>query len=234
MKKQLSLAVIVTALNEEKNIVPCVVKLQAFLEKAVNSYQIIVVDDGSTDNTWAALAPFQHSENIITLKLEKNGGVGASIKRALAHVETEWFCWFPSDLEFLPQELLSPIKECDDTDIVTTYAGNALKVRSLFRYLLSKTFNTMMNQSFGLNLKYFNGITLYKKKAVEGLTIHSNRFFFHAELLVKCLKKGCSFKQVPLVLSPRNSGKSNAIKWPVFLDVATCYLKTFHEMTFKR
>lgn len=235
MKINQSLTVVVTALNEEKNILQCLELLKLFLSKHLLNYQIVFVDDGSTDETFAKVSSFGPDEKIKILKMEKNSGVGACIKAAIPHIETEWFCWFPSDLEFLPEVLLDALKFHESLDLIVTYPANSEKIRSRMRYYLSRTFTKIINVSFSLNLKYYNGITFYRKSAVSHLEINSNRFFFHAEFLIKSLKKkNCPYIEVPIIISARAGGKSNAIKLKVFADVMYCYLKNLWELKLDR
>jgi glycosyltransferase involved in cell wall biosynthesis len=233
MKSETSLTVIVTAYNEEQNILPCLQQLESFLEAHLNNYQIIMVDDGSTDRTFELVNANVLIKNLKVLKMNGNQGVGASIKTALPYVELDWFCWFPSDLEFLPTELLKPIALCSHNDIVITHAANSKVIRSDFRYYLSALFNKILNWSFSKNIKYYNGITLYRKILISNLEIESNRFFFHAELLLKCLGKTSKFAEVEIILTPRSNGKSSAIRFKVLKDVMYCYLKNVWKLRIK-
>ena len=233
MKSDIELTVIVTAFNEEKNILRCLKLLCEFLEKNLNIFQIVFVDDGSSDKTFELLKQNVIDSRIQILKNNKNYGVGSSIKAALPLVHTEWFCWFPSDLEFLPEELLKPLNSCSNQEIVLTYAENSKEIRSYYRQLLSIFFTKILNISFKKDIKYFNGITLYKKKLIANHSIYSNRFFFHAELLLKCLNSTNAYVEVPITITPRAQGKSSAIKLAVLKDVIFCYLKSFWELRIK-
>lgn len=235
MKFEFSLTVIVTALNEEKNIARCLELLNTYLDKNFTHFSIILVDDGSADNTLTIARNFKKLnmlQNLKILTMIHNQGVGASVKKALEEVDTDWLCWFPSDLEFLPEELSKLLTHCESNDVIVSYASNGNEIRSQFRYHLSKLFNRIINFSFSMNLKYFNGITLYKKKYIKDLEIHSNRFFFHTELLIKCLRKTNLYIEIPIRLTARHEGKSNAIKLLVLRDVIACYIKNIWEIRF--
>lgn len=233
MKFDQSLTVIVTAFNEEENILSCLTLLENFLETHLRSYQIILVDDGSLDRTVEIVHSKESIKNFSFLKMETNQGVGACIKKALPYVNSEWFCWFPSDLEFLPIELLKPISQCSHNDIVITHAFNSKVIRSPLRYHLSKVFNGVLNLSFALNLKYYNGITFYRKSVVLDFNVHSNRFFFHAELLLKSLRRTKKYQEVPIFITTRKNGQSSALKWKVLKDIACCYFINVWELRIK-
>jgi dolichol-phosphate mannosyltransferase len=234
MKINVGLTVIVTAYNEEKNIFNCITMLDHFLNENLESYQIIVVDDGSSDLTIDNFSLIPTKKDIELIRMGQNQGVGACIKKAFPQITESWFCWFPSDLEFLPNELLKPLAQCRDNDIVVTHALNARMVRSHFRYYLSTAFNIILNISFSKKIKYYNGITLYKKSAATNLRIKSNRFFFHAELLLRNINNKTKLSEVSIILTPRYEGVSSAIRYTVLKDIVFCYLNVLWELKIKK
>lgn len=233
VKNNLFLTVVVTAFNEENNVENCIKLLSEFLKNNVANYEIIFVNDGSTDGTQEKLAAASGVCCLKVINLEKNHGTGGAIKKALLVANGDWYCWFPSDLEILPDELSLPISHCQDCDLVITHFTNGYLVREKNRTLLSLAFVFFMNTFFGKNLKYYNGISLIRTSLIKGLELKSNRFFFHAELLLRVLSKTKNFVEVPIKLTPRYSGKSKAVKPKVFVDVITCSLRCFWELRIK-
>ncbi len=230
MRSDIFLSVVVTALNEESNVETCVSKLNKFLSGHFEKYEIIFVNDGSTDKTKERLDAIAGISQLKVIHLENNHGTGGAIKKAIPFIEGEWYCWLPSDLEILPEEILKPLALASQNDVIITYIENGHVVRSDFRNTLSKLFVKVMNLSFGKELKYFNGVSLIKTSLMKDLNINSNRFFFHAELLLKVLLKTKKFDQVAITLTPRTADVSKAIKAHVLADVIVCFIRNFWEL----
>ncbi len=233
MKIKKSVTFIVTALNEEKNVIPCLTELKNFLSTKFETFNIFFVDDDSSDKTYDLAQTITFPELKI-FKNEINLGAGGSIKKVLPLVNTDFFCWFPSDMEFHPSVFSSAFSFFDHNDIVVTYTDNSKKVRTKFRYYLSNIFTNLLNTIFSQKINYYNGTTFYNAHKFKQLNIYSNRFFFHAELLLRSLAYNPKIKQVNVSLSPRLHGKSSAIKIKTFADVGMCFLNCLWELKIKK
>jgi len=230
LEHQPSISVIVTALNEEKNVFPFLSHLRNFLETHHISHEVIFIDDGSSDRTFAEAHRLQSWTHLKTVRLERNHGSGGAIKEALKNTKGEWYAWLPCDLEILPEELLKPYELRQDFDVVITYFASGRETRSLFRRIMSFLFTGVLNLSFGQSLPYYNGLTLIRRDLIQPDQIFSNGFFFHAELLIRTLKTAKRTATVPIKLSPRLAEKPKALKFKVFKDVLLCFLRTFWEV----
>ncbi len=233
MKSSIYLSVVVTALNEESNVENCINKLSEFLDSNLERYEIIFVNDGSTDKTKEKLDSLNMTKNLTIIHLPFNQGTGGAIKEALPALKGEWYCWLPSDLEIQPEELLKPLALCSDMDVVVTYISNGHIVRTNFRNTLSKLFILIMNATFGTKLNYFNGVSLIKTKLLKNLDVKANRFFFHAELLLKVLQRTKKYTQTSISLTPRFSDRSKAMKPKIFIDVIFCFLRNVWDIRIK-
>lgn len=234
LKHQPVLSIIITAFNEEKNVSLFLNRLKKFLKKYEIDHEVAFVDDGSTDNTATEAYKFSDWKNLRIMKLSNNLGSGGAIKEALKLATGEWYVWFPCDLEILPEELLLPFEKRHNRDVVVTYFESGLEVRSWPRRLMSTAFTGILNFAFGLKLPYYNGLTLIRRSFIKEAEVLSDGFFFHAELLVRTLAKTDKIAFMPIHLSPRNAGKPKAIKYRVFKDVASCFLRTLWEVRLRR
>lgn len=233
MSLQPSISVIVTALNEEKNVYPFLTRLKNFLEVHHISHEVIFVDDGSTDKTFLELNRFQNWNNLKTLRLAKNRGSGGAIKEGLKVAQGEWYAWLPCDLEILPEELLKPYQLIQNNlDLIITYFATGRESRSWNRRMMSLFFTSILNLTFGLRLPYYNGLSLIRRSLMSPDKVASNGFFFHAELLIRTLCRTHQFTIVPIHLSPRLAEKPKALKFKVFKDVVMCFMRTFWEVKF--
>lgn len=230
MKNIPTISIIVTALNEERNVSPFLDRLKSFLEEGKFEHEVLFVDDGSTDGTYSEALKFSSWPNLKIIKLDKNMGSGGAIKMAIKEASGEWYAWLPCDLEIMPEELLRPLENRHGHDVVVTYFETGTMSRSLLRRFLSASFTSILNVTFGLKLPYYNGLSLIKRELVVREKVSARGFFFHAELLIRVLSKKRKVKFVPIHLSPRHLEKPKAISFKVFKDVVSCFLNTFWDV----
>jgi glycosyltransferase involved in cell wall biosynthesis len=224
-----SLSVVITAYNEESNVSECLSLMQDFLKKNLRDFEIIFVNDGSTDNTGLEARKFE-SPQIIIIDQKVNSGTGAGIKEALKVARHEFYCWFPCDLEIMPTELAKPLGALAHNDIVITHFTNGNTVRTHFRHWLSIIFVRILNLSFMNRIKYFNGLSVIRRELLRPQDVKANGFFFHAELLLRTLQATSRYTQVPIKLTPRKRELPKAIRLKVLLDVIVCYFRILWEV----
>lgn len=193
-----SLSVIVSALNEEKNIAGTI---RSILEAGDTvpdlQLEILVVDDGSTDRTSEIVSEIASKRaGIRLLKNPQNIGLGASIRRAIGEATMEKCIFVPADND-IPRVTLDVLfANVDTADMVMTYFHND-ECRGRSRYLLSSVFLVIYTTFFDLYVLYINGPAVYPTKALKSLDLCSTRFSIVAEINVKLLRQGLSFVEVP-------------------------------------
>lgn len=226
---EISLTVVITAYNEESNVTECLTLMQDFLKKNVRKFEIIFVNDGSTDNTLGEARKLE-STQVRIIDQEVNSGTGAGVKEALKIAQHDFYCWFPCDLEIMPGELAHALEELADNDIVITHFTNGNTVRTIFRHWLSVLFVKILNLSFMNSIRYFNGVSVIRRTILKPEEVKANGFFFHAELLLKTLEATSKYTQVPIRLTPRKRELPKAIRLTVLLDVLVCYFRILWEV----
>lgn len=219
-----SLTVIMTALNEQDNIKLAVHEMHKTLScSKLSEFKIVVINDGSTDNTGKILNELT-LDRVEVVHNPLNLGTGKSIRNYLPKIQTDYYCWYPTDLELAPAEITKAIDQMNDHDIVVSFLlGDE---RTQVRRLLSKTFTHLLNLSFGKNLPYYNGVSLIKRELLPaGNLLSSKRFFTHAEILILSMRDDTRITSVGLNLYPRHSGESKAMRLDAFLDVGVNFIR---------
>lgn len=230
---QKALTVVMPALNEEHNIADAIDHtIEAFNIFGIDG-EIVVVNDGSTDMTGLILEQkaLEFAGHIRMIRHEKPKGIGASFWEGVDEANGAIVVMLPGDNENDPQETLRYARLLEHVDIVIPFLFNK-EVRSLFRNLLSFVYRFIINSTFLVNFNYTNGTILYRRSILKELTNRSEGFFFQTDILIRAVKKGYLFAEVPYRLSMRKNGVSKAISFPSFWNVSRGYLRLVRDLYF--
>ena len=212
MKANLSISVCVPVFNEAATLKEAVKDLYLTLEPCVLSLEIIIVNDGSTDST-AYLAEEiakDCDKKVKVIHHSVNLGIGVSYRDALAIAQGQYFTWFPGDHENSAEEFIQCLLYLREDTMVTSYHGTSDR-RSLLRRSVSRFYTWLLNKYFRLNLKYYNGLTIFPVAVLRSFPLLTNGFALFAESLIRAIKSGCKIVELPYPLKQRRAGRSNAL-----------------------
>ena len=206
-----SITIAIPAYNEEEKILITLKKVFLITKKFPKSnFEIIVIDDGSTDNTFK-LVSRSFSDKVKIIRNSKNIGLGESIKKGIIAATNKKFMFIPAD-DDLPQGIIENlITQSKFADIVMTYFLND-EIRGRLRSFLSNIFLNIYLLTFNLFLKYINGPAIYPTHALKELKLISGKFSIIAEINTKLLLKGYSFKEI-YGYRQNNLDKSTSMKF---------------------
>jgi cellulose synthase/poly-beta-1,6-N-acetylglucosamine synthase-like glycosyltransferase len=206
-----SLSVVIPALNEEGNIQGSIDSVTAAAERHFDDYEIIIVNDGSTDRTAAIIqANILKNPRIRTLTHEKPWGFGASYHDGRRAATKTYTTMVHGDNAFDPQTLSNFLSNVGKADVICGYISNP-EARSWTRRLISAVYTTGVNILFVMHLKYFNGLQVHKTEWLQHADVTSDGFGFQAELLIKAIKEGRTYLQVPTIHTERPGGGETKI-----------------------
>jgi len=229
---KIDISVIMPALNEEKNILPAITNtLKAFDDFKING-EVVLINDGSTDKTEEiALDLSKKDERISLIKHSSPQGIGASFWDGVGRAKGDAVVMLPGDNENDPWETFRYVSLLNHVDVVIPFVFNR-QVRSVFRNFLSYTYRFIINTTFGVNFNYTNGTILYRKSILSEMNCKSTGFFFQTEILIKVVKRGYLFAEVPYRLGLRPEGISKAVTFPSFLKVVKGYFRLVKDIYF--
>jgi len=224
-------SITVPCLNESKNIGITIKALKDALE-GVQSFEIIIINDGSTDDTQTYLEQnFQNDPNITIINHSTTLGRGFSIKEGFRVSKYENIICFNGKHDISSTQIASIFKSYGTEDLIISYQANTNE-RPFIRRFFSKLYTAILNLSFGLSLKYYNGSCIIKRSDFDRLELHSNNYALDAEILIKLIKSGTPYREVPVndIIEKERNTRSTTIK--NILGVFIFYLKTVWEIHF--
>ena len=223
-------SVVMPALNEELNLERAAANvLQSFRAYGVAG-ELLIVNDGSSDAT-AAIAErlsMEHGE-IGVIHHPCPHGIGASFWKGVRACSGEVVVMLPGDGENDAAEILRYLPLMNEVDIVVPFVFNR-EARSAARRLLSIVYREIIKLSFGLALNYMNGTVMYRTAILADIDLKNGGFFYQTELLVKTIRRGYLYAEVPCALGRRQGGDSSATTLRSLVRVAKGYLNTLKEV----
>lgn len=230
----LTLSVILTALNEENNIVFALTDILGAFDEFGIKGEIVAVDDGSTDKTGKLIDQISLKDSRVRkLRHEHPFGVGGAFWDGVRAARNDIAIWFPADNENDPREIFRYYYLLEHVDMVLPFIFNN-EVRPKFRNVVSFIYRLIINTTFVTTFNYTNGTVLYRRSVLRQLEYHSTGFFFQTDILIRLVKKGYLFTEVPCRLSRRTQGISKAISFPSLCQVIQCYLRLVRDCYFRK
>jgi len=206
-----SLSIVVPARNEEGNLKECVQTVLGAIDGLFTEYEIVIVDDGSTDGT-GALADRLASE-IPAVRVVHNPvgtGFAQAYRRGLELASKEYVGLIPGDNEIQPVSMRAIFQAVGTAPIVAPFTANQAE-RPWLRRVLSRTFTGTVNTLFGLRLRYFQGPSVYPTALAHRIPTTTRGYAFLAEMLIRALATGHRAVEVPMYIQPRQFGASRAV-----------------------
>ncbi len=172
------ISILIPLYNEEDSLE----ELYSKIKKNVRSfkYEIIFIDDGSTDNSYNNLLKIKKKDkNIRIIKMKKNYGKSYALDAGFRQAKGELLITMDADLQDDPDEIPNLIKAVRTQDIDAISGWKYKRYDPLTKTIPSKIFNFVVRLFTGLKLHDMNcGLKIYKKEAVQNLTLYSSMHRF--------------------------------------------------------
>jgi len=215
-----SLSVFFPAFNEEENIAETVKKAIAVLKKLqIKNWEVIVVNDGSSDQTAKVANELAHKEPRIRVITQSNGGYGHALKTGFSSAKYPWVVYTDSDGQFDFAEVEKFIDKTKEADLIL---GFRIKRNDPpLRLVFAKGWKFMIFLFFGMSVKDVDcGFKMARKKLIEQISpLESSRGgMINAELVLKARKSGFKISQVGVNHYPRLKGKPTGANLKVIIN----------------
>lgn len=215
--------------NEEELIYRTLDKLIKIINKFDLTFEILIYNDGSTDNTHNEILRFiQDNSNILVnlVNLKKSRGLGYNYFDG-SHVGLgKYYMMICGDDSETKESILKILKNIGSAEILIPYFGNGDK-RNLLRKILSRFYTWIVNLLNGKNIKYYNGVVLHLRENVMRYSSSTSGFGYQAELLSNLLFHNKSYKHIAISNQDREVGFSRAFRIKNILSVIHSLLQIF-------
>lgn len=213
------LSVVVPCCNEEASVARFAGELYPALDALGVSYEVVAVDDGSTDGTRRELARLAGEKPLTLVVHERNRGLGAALRSGFAAARGEWVAALDADLTFAPADIARLLARQRETgaDLVggspfldRASAASVPLVRRLPSALLNAFYRGLISPRLTAYTPMFR---LYRREALSKLDLKSEGFEISAELAARFVRRGLKVAEVPSALTTRRAGVSKLRRW---------------------
>jgi glycosyltransferase involved in cell wall biosynthesis len=224
-----SLSIIVTAMNEAGNLAPTVENILAAATPRVPDVEVIIVDDGSTDGT-SDLADrlAKNDPRIVVHHNGQNRGLAYSYRKGISLSTKTYTSWVAGN-NIVPRKGMEDLYDrVGKVDVVLSYVMT--DVRGAFRRTVSRMLTLLVNLLFGVRMRYYTGPCVYPTGVLQGLRCISEGSMIVPEILLRMVKSGLSYVEIPLQPQARASGSTKTFRLRNLVAVAISLSRLFWDV----
>ena len=202
-------SILVPAKDEAENL-PLFMELADATFRSVPevSFEVVVIDDGSDDDTWAVLQRLADRYPFLQLARHRTRrGIADALRTGYLRARGRVLVFYPADLQFKPEDiprLVAPIL-ADDADMVTGF-----KEGNYEKKLVSGIYNRLSRMLFKVKVKDLNSVKAYRREVMDGLPVRPD---WHRYMVVIAAAQGFKVTEVSVPLYPRHAGRSKFATW---------------------
>jgi glycosyltransferase involved in cell wall biosynthesis len=197
-------SVLVPAKDEAENLPLFMAQAaETFAKAPAVRFEVVVVDDGSVDDTWAVLQRLQHEYPFLrSVRHRSRRGIADALRTGYLHSKGPVLVFYPADLQFKPEDiprLVAPILD-DRADMVTGFKEGKYE-----KAFVSRIYNKLSRTLFDVPVKDLNSVKAYRREIMDALPVRPD---WHRYMIVIAAAQGFSVTEIPVPLYPRHAGRS--------------------------
>ena len=196
-------SVLVPAKDEAENLPLFMEQARAAFASQPLRYEVIVIDDGSVDETWSVLQGLVHEYPFLRpVRHIVRRGIADALRTGYINARGDVLVFYPADLQYKPEDiprLVAPIF-AGESDMVAGYKEGKYE-----KEFVSGIYNRLSRSLFKVRVRDLNSVKAYRREVMDGLP---NRPDWHRYMVVMAAADGFSVSEVPVPLYPRNAGQS--------------------------
>ncbi|WP_048191098.1 glycosyltransferase family 2 protein [Methanobacterium sp. SMA-27] len=211
----MKISVIIPMYNEEDNVLRTLVEVNMVM-KNYEDYEIVVVDDGSADDTYRLAEEFSSDNTHVKIyKQPINMGMGRALRTGFEKSEGDIIITIDADLSYSPEHITKLASELLNDETVDIAVGSPymeggdVKNVPFIRLFISKIANKFVGYSMPENLSTVTSVLrAYRREVIDSMELESNGTNINLEILSKAIATRYKIKEVPAVLEGRKLGRS--------------------------
>jgi glycosyltransferase involved in cell wall biosynthesis len=208
----IDLSVVVPAYNESASLSAALTEIATALDLLGRTWEIVVVDDGSEDDTVAqARKAAAQRPGLQVVANPANLGIGGALRQGILHSTGTFVTIVPADIAFDLARLGDMLREMENADVLVCLRSDR-QDSSLFRKVVSHVYIGLIRSLFSLPLQQFNYIHVYRRSIFTRAMFKANGVFFHAEVLIRARDAGYRLKEFALEYRPRRMGSAKGAR----------------------
>jgi glycosyltransferase involved in cell wall biosynthesis len=225
----MKLSILIPVYNEEKTILQVIDKVKMTPVPESIEKEVIIVDDGSTDQTRSLLKALPETPFVKIYYHDKNKGKTAALVTGIEHAAGDYILIQDADLEYDPANyprLLKPILE-ENRPVVygSRFKGN-IKNMAFINRIANHVSNVTMNMLFGQAITdLMTCYKVFRADILKSIPITSTRFSFETEITAKLFKRGVDILEIPIDYQARTRNEGKKITWGTALATYGVLLK---------
>jgi dolichol-phosphate mannosyltransferase len=228
-QKDRTVSILIPVYNEENTID---ILIQKVLHEDIINWkkQIIVINDGSTDQTADILEKYKN--DIIIMTHLKNYGMGKALQSGFTKATGDIILFQDADLEYNPHDIPKILSMYDKQNVQAVYGSRYMygaKRGYLSYYLGAKFLTWLVNALYNTNgTDIFTGYKSFRTSLLPSLIYHSFGFEFNMEITLSLLKKHIIIFEVPISYTPRSFSEGKKISlWVGIRNIGIIFIRRF-------
>ena len=224
-----SFSIVIPAYNEEESIGYVLTDTLKDLPKIVRDYEIIIVDDGSTDKTSNIANSFSKKNTHVRVIRQKHGGFNKAMITGLKNAKKKYVAYMHAGGHDLIRDMSNCMSIMQDYDLVLGIRGKRIDY-GVYRLMLSYGCLIMYRIFFGITYEDVHWLYIWKTKEVQKLHLdHKGGIFLLVESLIKFKRKNLRIGEAPAPYRPRYDGdnKNTSVKvvWKTLMSMVRLWWK---------
>jgi len=202
-ERAVDVSVLVPAKDEAENLPLFMEQAAAAFQTAPASFEVVVVDDGSSDATWQVLQDLAPRYPFLRVaRHPRQRGIADALRTGFEQAKGRVLVFYPADLQYKPEDiprLVAPIL-AGEADMVTGYKQGKYE-----KAFVSRIYNGLSRRLFDLPVRDLNSVKAYRREVMDAIPVRPD---WHRYMIAIAAAQGFTVTEVPVPLYPRHAGRS--------------------------